>query len=218
MTASTIDVTPGSGATVGFDDATLPGGALTSSVQVVKIATGGSSDADGYLTGRLVDGETDEIALAVELRPDLIRHVSSFSTSATPDYTAGDAIGAGGSITSAAKATGGGLIINNLTFVNDAAQNFDLDVVFFRDSITAPTDNAAWAPSEADLLKVCGAFTVRSSDWRSFGARSIAFLNDINHVIPSLAASTLYYAVIAQGAFNFASTTDLTMTVSATRV
>lgn len=218
MTASSIDVTPGSGAEIGVDDATLPGGSSPSSQQVIKLLGGGSSDAVGYASGRQVDGVTDEMALFVEQRPDLIRHVSSFTTSSTPDYTAGDAIGAGGSITSAAKATGGGLIINNLTFVNDAAQNFDLDVVFFRDSITAPTDNAAWAPSEADLLKACGAFTVLSTDWRSFGTRSIAFLNDINHVIPSLVASTLYYAVIAQGAFNFAGTTDLTMIVSATRV
>lgn len=218
MSASSIDVTPGSGASVGFDDATLPGAGSAKSLQVVKITTGGSGDADGYLTGRLVDGETDEIALAVEQRPDLIRHVSSFATSASPDYTAGDAIGTGGSITSAAKATGGGLIINNLSFVNDAAQNFELDVVFFRDSITATVDNTAWAPTEADLLKMCGGVTVKSSDWRSFGARSIAYLNDIDQVVPSLVATTLYYVVIAQGAFNFAGTTDLTMIVSATRV
>jgi hypothetical protein len=218
MTASSIDVTPGSGAEIGVDDATIPGGSSATSQQVIKVLGGGAGDAEGYLSGRTVDGESDEIALFTEQRPDLIRHASSFSTSATPDYTAGDAIGAGGTITSAAKVTGGGLIINNIVLVNDAAQNFELDIVFFRDSITAPTDNAAWAPTEADLLKVCGGITVLDSDWRSYGARSIAVLNDIDLVIPSLVATTLSYAVIAQGAFNFASTTDLTLIVSATRI
>lgn len=217
MTASAIDVTPGSGALIGVDDSTLPGGISSSSQQVIKLLGGGETDAIGYASGRLIDATTDEIALFVEQRPDLIRHASTFVTSASPDYTAGDAIGAGGSINSAAKAIGGGLVINNLVFVNDAAQNFELDVVFFRDSITAPTDNAAWAPSEADLLKVCGGITVLVDDWRSYGARSLAVLNDIDLVIPSLVASTLYYAVIAQGSFNFASTSDLTMVVSATR-
>lgn len=218
MTASSIDVTPGAGAMVGFDDATLPGAGSATSQQVIKLLGGGTSDAEGYVSGRLVDGETDEIALFVEQRPDLIRHASTFATSATPNYTAGDAIGASGSVSSAAKATGGGLVINNLVFVNDAAQNFELDVVFFRDSITVTTDNTAWAPSEADLLKVCGGATVLSTDWRSYGARSLAVLNDINIVIPSLVATTLYYAVVAQGAFDFASTSDLTMVLSATRV
>lgn len=218
MAASSIAVTPGSGAIVGFDDATLPGGGGATSQQVIKIVGGGSSDAEGYVSGRTVDGETDEIAIFVEQRPDLIRHVSSFATSASPDYAAGDSIGAGGTITSAAKATGGGLVINNLSFVNDAAQNFELDVIFFRDSITAPTDNVAWAPSEVDLLKICGGITVLDTDWRSYGTRSVAALNDINLVIPSLVATTLSYVVIAQGAFNFAGTSDLTMIVSATRV
>lgn len=218
MTASSIDVTPGSGAIVGFDDATLPGGGSVTSQQVIKILGGGETDAVGYSSGRLVDATTDEIAMFVEQRPDLIRSVSTFATSASPDYTAGDSIGVGSSISSAAKAAGGGLIVNSLVFVNDAAQNFELDVVFFRDSITAPTDNSAWAPSEADLLKVCGGATVLAGDWRSYGARSIAVLNDINLAIPSLVATTLYYAVIAQGAFNFASTSDLTLVVSATRV
>lgn len=217
MTANAIDVTPGSGALIGVDDSTLPGALGATSQQVIKLLGGGETDSVGYASGRLVDGLTDEIAFYVEQRPDLIRHVSTFVTSATPDYTAGDAIGAGGSISSAAKATGGGLIINNLMFVNDATQNFELDVVFFRDSITATTDNAAWAPTEADLLKICGGVTVLSTDWRSYGARSVAALNDINLVVPSLVATTLYYAVVAQGAFNFASTSDLTMVVSATR-
>jgi hypothetical protein len=218
MSASSISVTPGSGAIVGVDDATLPGAAGATSQQVIKILGGGATDAEGYVSGRTVDGETDEIAIFVEQRPDLIRHASTFATSATPDYTAGDSIGAGGTISSAAKATGGGLIINNISFVNDAAQNFELDVVFFRDSITAPTDNTAWAPSEADLLKICGGITVLDTDWRSYGARSVAALNDIDLVIPSLVATTLSYVVIAQGAFNFASTSDLTMIVSATRI
>lgn len=218
MTASSIDVTPGSGAIIGVDDSTLPGAFSATSQQVIKLLGGGETDAIGYVSGRLIDGTSDEIAIFAELRPDLIRHESSITTSATPDYTAGDAIGTGGSISSAVKSTGGGLVINNIVLVNDAAQNFELDVVFFRDTVAATVDNAAWAPSESDLINVCGGVTVLDDDWRSYGGRSIAVLSDINLVIPSLVATTLYFAVVAQGAFNFASTSDLTMIVSATRV
>ncbi len=218
MATGTIDVTPGSGEQIAFDKGVTLPGSVQGDLQLIKQVMGGDNDYTGYHSGRLVDGTTDESAAFVQERPELGRHASSLSVDTTPDYSSGDAITTGGSITTAVRATGGGLRIDGLIVVDGAAQAQPLDIVFFRDSISAPTNNSAFAPSLADLQKACGGISVLAADYATYGTRSLVSLTDVGLVIPSLVATTLYYQVIAKGTINFAASTDLMIIVHYTKL
>lgn len=217
MASTTIAVTPGSGDAVTFDGVTLPDGSTTGKAQGVKVLVGGEGDALGWQGGREVDGTTDEAAAWVEQRPH-VAETSSTPTISTSAYTAGDAVGSVISITSAAKATGGGVRIDSVTVIDKDAESPEFDLLFFSDSIAAVTDNVAFDPSDADLAKCRGGVQILSTDWSVLTDNAVASLIDVNHTIPVLVGTTLYMVVVIRSADTFTSTSDLTFVVGYTKL
>lgn len=216
MASTTVAVTPGTGADVGFDDVTMPDGSTAASVQAVKQAVGGEGEAS-WVSGRLVDGETDEAAAFVEQRGDVAEAIITPTLTALT-YTAGEAMGAVWSISNAAKAAGGGVRIDSLFVIDLDSESADLDVMLFRDSIAAVTDSAVFDPSDADLAKFRGSVSIAAADWKVLNDNAAASKANIGLVIPSLVGTTLYGVLVSRSGDTYTGTGDVTIVVGFTRL
>ena len=81
---------------------------------------------------------------------------SSGLTTATTAYVAGDQVGAQFTIAGAARESGGGGTIVGVMLIDAADIIGQYDVVFFDSSVTPASDNAAFAISDSDALKLVG--------------------------------------------------------------
>lgn len=75
-------------------------------------------------------------------------------TTATTAYTAGDQVGVLATVANAARVTGGGGTIVGVTLIDQSDIIGAYDVVFFDSTVTLAADNAAFAISDADSLKI----------------------------------------------------------------
>lgn len=165
-----------------------------------------------------VDGSavdtSDTNPLPVSARRDLlaVRVLSGGLTIATTAYTAGDQVGTQFAVASAARASGGtGTIIGvTLTDVNDIIGAYD--VVFSNASITLAADNAAYAISDADSLKVIGIAQLAGA----FDIGNNRIAQAFNLAIPyDCSGSTSLFAglICRVGHTFFTAVTDLQLTV-----
>lgn len=132
-------------------------------------------------------------------------------------YTAGDAFGAKISVASAARISGGLIVIEGITAHDktDSANAFDLWIFGDDPSATTVTDNSAVTIDEAaDLAKLLSGGIVRvvAGDWVDLGACRYAQIGrhtktSIENPLPltvKLAATTLYIVCIAQHTASYA--------------
>ncbi len=77
-------------------------------------------------------------------------------TTATTAYTSGDQVGVLATVANAARVTGGGGTIVGVTLIDQSDIIGAYDVVFFDSTVTLAADNAAFAISDADSLKIVG--------------------------------------------------------------
>lgn len=140
------------------------------------------------------------------------RYKPTITVSATPDYSAGDAVGTG-YLTFTGACSGPGRLTRLMTCtVRDAAgQGPALKVLFFD---TPPagtyTDNSAADLSAADLAAVVGQLSIAAADYLTTDSYSVAMHSDLNLMMGST-SSHLYAVVVANGAYNAAADTDLSI-------
>lgn len=91
---------------------------------------------------------SDEDDLGVETSGATIAQTPTVTAGA---YSAGDAVGGLLTFANAARASGGGGVVKGVVIVDDAGQDAELELWLFDRTFTAMVDNAAWAPSEANL-------------------------------------------------------------------
>lgn len=89
-------------------------------------------------------------------------------------YSAGDAVGGLLTFANAARVAGGGGVIKGVLIIDDAGQDAELELWLFNQTFTAMADNAAWAPSEADLENWIGTISTEESTngWLAAGTPS----------------------------------------------
>ena len=167
------------------------------------------------------------LALTVFMGPCVaLATPNTHCTAATPAidtaaYATGDYMGAAVLTFSGALngSTNAGYI-NSVQVTDKAAQAVDMDLVIFTDdpSSTTLTDNAAFDPADADLTKIAGVINLGSASRFAFSDNGTKFLGSL--VLPvvggriSGAPSTnLYGALVARGAYDGASSSDLTVTI-----
>lgn len=135
-------------------------------------------------------------------------------------YATGEVVGSKLSLTSAntaAPATSG--IIRSVVLTDLAAQTGNVDIVFFSadPSATTFTDNAAFTPADADLVKIIGSISMTDSDAyadNSIMQRALTTTTsavELPFVVTS--GSTLYAAIVARAARTQATSADLTLKV-----
>ena len=226
--------TPASGTEIATDDAGGDG-----HVQIIKLAisTDGSATvipattADGLLVNlganndvtfaagaevKITDG-TDDLAIntagsaAVDPRPTVTRIQVSQTTTATA-YEAKDAIGGLMTFANAARTSGGSIHVESVTIVDEDQQLAAVDLVLFRASITAPTDEAAFDPTDAELLDCIGVVKFTSSDYSDFNDNAVAH-KDVA-LSATLSGTSLYGVLVARGTPTYASTSSVHVTVT----
>ena len=139
------------------------------------------------------------------------------TVSASPNYADGDNIGGKMSFAGAIRADAAGTprtgVIRSIVITDLAANSINIEVVFWDTdpSNTTFTDNAALTVNDADLVNIVGGVVVGS--WEVFADNSFGFAHDQYIPFELSSGTTLFGAMIATGATNLASTSDLTVRV-----
>lgn len=139
---------------------------------VLNAMSGGDSIADEDISAvkyqliKLVDGTAagttriagDSTGLHVSAHRDFqdITVTSAGLTTATTAYTAGDQVGNQMTFANAARVTGGSGVVTGCVLISAADVIGPFDLVLTDSSVTLAADNAAYAISDADALKMVG--------------------------------------------------------------
>lgn len=220
--ADNVAITAGAGTNIASDDI---GGVQ---FQRVKMTVGPDGTNTGDLAGRTVTstlvttGATD---VAAYVDPRVQRQIFTVTPtiSTTPAYTSGDALGTVNQIANAVRFSGGGGIIQSITVLDKTqAQRAAFDIFLFNASITATTDNAAFAPTDADSAKCVGIISVLTTDYNTAFAgtppNSVAFKpNTATATWPQAMAipyycsggTTLYVQFVVRGTPTYTTSSDL---------
>lgn len=137
-------------------------------------------------------------------------------TTATTAYTAGDQLGPLFTFANASRLTSGGGIITGVRLVDAGDVIGACDVVFFDSSVTLAADNAAFAISDADALKVVG--IVQLAGAYDIGNNRVC--QAFNLAIPYILSggTSLYAAIITRTANAiFTAATDIQLVVTVDR-
>ena len=189
-------------------------------------------DASGYLTTILAAGSAAFGKLAANDGVDIgdvdiasiaagethIGEVGGAGTtiSQTPTitggaYSANDAVGGLLTFANAARVSGGGGFITNIQIIDDSGQKPNLELWLFKVTFTAMTDNAAWAPSEADLENWVGTFSTNDGTWRNAGTPEACDIEKIKRY--DLTGTSLFGQLVDRTGATFVATDDLTVKV-----
>lgn len=222
--ADNVSITAGSGTSIASDDI---GGIQ---FQRVKLTVGPDGTNSGDLAGRIVSSSlvsTDASDVAAYVDPRVSRQIFTVTPtiSTSPAYTTGDCLGGVQTISNAARFSGGGGVITSVTVLDKTqAQRSAFDILLFNSSITATTDNAAFAGSDADMAKCIGIISILTTDYNTAFAgvplNSVAFKpNSATATWPQSMAipyycsggTTLYAQLVVRGTPTYTSTTDLVL-------
>lgn len=177
--------------------------------QRVKTALGPNGTHTADQAGR--DLGSGSGAAYVDNRPAVTRIQVSQTTSATA-YEAKDAIGGLMTFANAARVSGGSIHIEGATIVDEDDQAAAVDLVLFRSSITAPTDEAAFDPTDAELLDCIGFIRFAATDYSRFNDNSVAHKDCA--LTSTLSGTSLYGVLMAVGTPTYASTSSIHVTLS----
>ena len=121
--------------------------------------------------------------------------------SASVLYTTADALGSKGSF----RVPENG-VIQTVVVQDRDSENVDFDIVFFKADIAGTADNAAFAPSDAELATVVGSVTVTS--YKAFNTNSIATVANagLGYWAPT---GVLFFQCVTRGGPTYTATTDI---------
>lgn len=201
--ADNIQVTEGSGKTIGSDECTV--NAVSVQLQEVKIAHGAKGEFDAFADNLTPLPVYQGGSLTISVTP---------TVSTSPAYTAGDSIGGKFTLTSAARTSSGQCKLASLMVYDKSGQFPAMDIILFNADPSAATitDNAAFAIS-TDNAKVIGVASVSNADFFSTsGVEGVAQvpISRLGQVLRASGSANLYAAVLARTTPTFASTSDLT--------
>jgi len=177
----------------------------------VRNYTGAGTDGDYSAMSTTSTGEQRVMAHRELVRVSV--QSGGLTTTATA-YTAGDQVGNQFTIAGASRASGGSGVITGVQVISAADTIGTMDVVFTDSSITLAADNAAYAISDADALKIVG--LVQLAGAFDIGNNRIA--QAFNLAIPYVCSggTSLYAGIITRGAIAatpFAAATDIQLII-----
>jgi len=130
-------------------------------------------------------------------------------------YSAGDAVGGLLTFAGAARTSGGGGVIKGVVIIDDDGEDVELELWLFNQTFTAMVDNAAWAPSEADLENFIGVVSTLTSDqgWMAAGTPSVCDI-EVAKRYDLVGTSMFGQLVNPTGTPTWTATDDLTVKVA----
>ncbi len=103
------------------------------------------------------------------------------------------------SFANAVRVSGGTGVIKSISISdNILTSNINMELWLFSATFVAPTDNAAWAISDAESLTVLGVIPIASSGWY-FSANNQTYFDGTLSIVINPAATSLFYALVARG-------------------
>jgi hypothetical protein len=124
----------------------------------------------------------------------------------TDAYTAGDVVG--GLLAIPFTRVGGGGLLRRLMVIDDDNEKTELTVYVFDQQPSTIADDAAFAPTVADLKKLIGSVVAAAADYVTLGANAIAVKANIDMDISAPVGSIWAY-VVCTGTPTYAAETDL---------
>lgn len=149
---------------------------------------------------------------SVDPRAKAVRLAVTPTVSTSPAYTAKDAIGGLMTFANAARASGGSIYVDCVQINDKNQQMKEMDLLLFDRSITAPTDNAAFNPSDAELSNCIGYVNIAVADYKDLSNNTVA--HKAAGFTAVLNGTDLFGVLVARGASSFAAITDLTVTIT----
>jgi hypothetical protein len=122
-------------------------------------------------------------------------------------YSDGDVVG--GLLTLTDLALVRGALLNKIVVVDAADQKAAFDLWLFNAAPTTFADNAAFAPTAADLTKVISRIAFAAADYQSENSLAHGELDDINTVIPTNIGVLYAYVVLNGSTPTYTATDDL---------
>jgi len=126
-------------------------------------------------------------------------------------YAAGDAVGGLLTFVDAARISGDGGVIKDMLIIDDAGQDAEMELWLFDSPFTAMVDNAAWAPSEADLRKLVAIISTGDGAWFDAGTPSVARVEAAQRY--DCTGLDLFGQLVTRGTPTFAATDDVTCVI-----
>lgn len=202
--ADNVAITAGTGTTIGTDEVTI--GGVLQHVQRVKLVDGTDGGTD-LLAGTAARG------LAVDARALVVRLQVTPTVSTTPAYAVKDAVGGLLTFANAVRASGGTCRLESVQVVDksDSHQDSSLELVLFDRTLSAPTDNALFAPTDAEMLTCVGVVPIGL--WADYSVNSVACVNNVG-LSMVLNGTSLFGVLVARGLPTYTSTTDIVVTLT----
>lgn len=169
---------------------------------------------DGSTRARYASVSTSG-GLAVEKRDAVVRVAATPTVSNGSIYAAKDAIGALLTFTGAVRANGATGTLSAVQIVDKGQQMAALDLVLFDSSITAPTDNAIFAPTDAEVALCVGVVPILTTDYADFSTNSIATKANLGLTFKAgSGTSSLFGVLVSRGTPTYTSTSDIVVTLT----
>lgn len=199
--ADNIAVTPGSGTNIATDDA---GGAH---YQIMKLADGTADSTTLIpLAGTLANG------LYVDPHRLMVRVQQTPTISASAIYAAKDAVGGLLTFANAARVSAGSGTVVGVQIMDKDQERADLDLLLFDRTITAPTDNAAFDPSDTEIGYCTGTVRILAGDYADLNDNSVAHVScDVPFV---LNGTSLFGALVVRSTPTYTATSDIVVTLT----
>lgn len=123
-------------------------------------------------------------------------------------YDAGDVMG--GLLTFALQSAGGGGILQSLAIIDDDDEKADVTLYLFDDVPSTILDDAAFAPTLADLKKIVYVKNVASASYSTLNSNAFYFLGGIE-IGYRITKGNLYGYLVCTATPTYTAATDLTL-------
>lgn len=205
--ADNVAITAGAGVTVASDELLI--NAVSAQVQRMKQVLGADGTYVGDMSGRLVSGSDG--AAYVDQRAKHYRQAVTPVISTTV-YAAKDAVGGLMEWTSAARFSGGSLRLDAIEIVDKDQLYPNLDLILFDRSITAPTDNAVFAPTDTEASQIVAAIAIGKGGSYDFSTNGV-YEVPVGKTL-SLNGTSVFGVLVARDTPTFLSTSSLVVALN----
>lgn len=176
-----------------------------------KVALGADGTFTADVSGR--DVGSGDGAMYVDVRPNVARISQTPTISTSPAYAAKDAVGGLLTFANAARVSGGACKVTACQIVDKGQLMAALDLLLFDRSITAPTDNSIFNPSDTEAGYCVGGFSIFGSDYADVSTNSVAH-PAISPLEIVLNGTDLFGVLVARATPTYTSTTDIVVTLT----
>jgi len=123
-------------------------------------------------------------------------------------YTAGDVVG--GLMTFTLPGVAGGGIINSVLLTDDDNEKAEISLYLFDEEPTTIADDAAFAPTAADLKKmICGPIVFAAADFTTVNSLAYAYEGDLNYTFTADGKNQIYGYAVCTATPTYAATKTL---------